>query len=299
MRRVYGEYICVYDWAFNPYQHNFRGYMNKTGSFVLVDAHVHIQNGFSLPQFFRCAYDNFKKKENSLGSDNFSAVLLLAEVVGTHHFKSLRNLCDQESVVRDDLWGAWRLHKTAESASVEARSDQGESLFVVAGRQIVTQEKLEVLALVTDKHFPDNETLYQTVERIKMDDAVAVIPWGAGKWLGQRGRFLTDFIDSNSAKGTFIGDNGGRPTLWREPKHFKQARRQGLLVLPGSDPLPLVNAVERVGSFGFRMSECLSNHKPAADLKARLFSRNPNIIPYGSLRPSFSFLRDQIRLRLK
>jgi len=273
--------------------------MSKADSFVLVDAHVHIQNCFSLPKFFRCAYDNFKKNKNSLGSDNFSAVLLLVEVAGIHHFRSLKNLCDHESVVRDDLFGTWRLHKTAESCSVEARSDKGESLLVVAGRQIVTQEKLEVLALITDKDFPDNEALHHTVERIKMNDAVAVIPWGAGKWLGKRGRLLTNFINSNAAKGTFIGDNGGRPTLWRTPKHFKQAHRRNLLVLPGSDPLPLANAVERAGSFGFRMPEHLSNHEPAAELKERLLSSNPNVIPYGSLRPSFSFLKDQISLRLK
>lgn len=273
--------------------------MSKTNSFVLVDAHVHIQNGFSLPQFFRCAYDNFKKKKNSLGADNFSAVLLLAEVVGTHYFRSLRNLCDHESVVRDDLFGTWQLRKTAESCSVEARSDKGEVLLIVAGRQIVTQEKLEVLALITDKNFPDDDSLCRTVERIKMDGAVAVIPWGVGKWLGQRGSLLTAFIDSNSAKGTFIGDNGGRPTLWGMPKHFKQARHRDLSVLPGSDPLPLANAVERAGSFGFRMSGRLSAHEPAAELKKRLLSSNPNIIPYGSLRSPFSFLKDQLRLRLK
>ncbi|VAW88294.1 hypothetical protein MNBD_GAMMA16-667 [hydrothermal vent metagenome] len=274
--------------------------MSKADSFILVDAHVHIQDCFSFPQFFRCAYDNFKKQINSPGSDHFSAVLLLAEVVGTHSFKALRDLCDKGSVVvHDDVFGTWNLLKTAESYSLAVRSDKGESLLIVAGRQVVTEERLEVLALITDQHFPDNEPLCRTVERIKTDGAVAVIPWGAGKWLGHRGKILTTFIDSNSAKGTFIGDNGGRPMLWGVPEHFKQAQRRNLLVLPGSDPLPLANGIERVGSFGFRMSGRLSDHKPATELKKRLFSSQADVVPYGSLRPSFLFLKDQISLRLK
>lgn len=266
-------------------------------SLILVDAHVHMQHCFSWSQFFYSAYRNFQKMALSLEKD-FSAVLLLSEAAGVQYFRDLFVLSDKERLIQSQLLGEWQLFKTEESCSIEVRSRQGESLLIIAGRQIVTLEKLEVLALLSDTQFMDGLPLSQIVSEIKAEGAIPVIPWGAGKWLGGRGKLLTKFIETMSESNMFLGDNGGRPTFWKHPAHFELARSKGLSVLPGSDPLPLLGEVERIGSYGFYLSGKLSTRQPAAELKHHLLSKHTTLTPYGDLRSSLAFCKDQLSIRL-
>ncbi len=168
--------------------------MKPLDSLILVDAHVHMQRCFTWSHFFHSAYHNFKKTALSLTKD-FSAVLLLSEVTGVQYFRDLLALSDKDQADQTKSLGDWQLFKTEESSSLEVRRAQGESLFIIAGRQIVTQEKLEVLALLSDAPFKDGLALSQAVEEILAAGALPVIPWGVGKWLGQRGTLLTKFIE--------------------------------------------------------------------------------------------------------
>ncbi len=271
--------------------------MSTLDSFILVDAHVHMQSCFTWSRFFRSAYRNFKETALPLGKD-FSAVLLLSEVAGVRYFHDLLSLSDKESSIQSQALGAWRLFKTEESCSLEVRGSEGESLFVIAGRQIVTREKLEVLALLTDSEFTDGLPLSQIVAEIKAADGLPVIPWGVGKWLGKRGRLLAEFMETEYKNGVFLGDNGGRPTFWKDPAHFELAHDKGLPVLPGSDPLPLASEVERVGSYGFYLQDKLSTRHPAAKLKKGLLENAQSLTAYGDLQSPLSFLKNQVGIRL-
>jgi len=272
--------------------------MVKNSSFALVDAHVHMQDCFNLAQFFRSAFNNFKTTADQLGGD-YSALIVLTEVSGTQRFSQLKELCASAEPIQDDVYGTWRLQETAESCSVEVIGSEGESFIIASGRQIVTMEKLEVLALFSDSQFPEGESLQQTIERVKKGKALPVIPWGVGKWLGKRGKLLSEFINSEHSQGVFLGDNGGRPILWPTPDHFILGGQRGMLVLPGTDPLPLAREVARVGSFGFYQAEKLSTDCPGAELMSRLLDANALVTPYGKLRAPLSFLSDQFGIRLK
>ncbi|MCF6325014.1 MAG: hypothetical protein L3J89_11955 [Gammaproteobacteria bacterium] len=272
--------------------------MGRDRSFVLVDAHVHFQDCFNMAQFFHSAHKNFQQAADKLDGE-YTALIILTEVSGVHYFRQLKEMCAKAELIQDDVYGNWSFRATLEDCSLEVVGDKGASLIVVAGRQIVTKEKLEVLALFSDEEFPEGEALTETIERIKAAEALPVIPWGVGKWLGARGKLLAKFITSADADGVFLGDNGGRPTMWGMPSHFKQGEEKGMLVLPGTDPLPLAKEVERVGSFGFFQTEKLASDSPAAELMARLLALNAVVSSYGRLRAPFSFVKDQLGIRLK
>lgn len=52
----------------------------------------------------------------------------------------------------------------------------------MAGRQIVTAEKLEVLALGTDLDIDDGRPIREVLSLVTENGGLPVIPWGAGKW---------------------------------------------------------------------------------------------------------------------
>src|SRR5690606_9902142 len=92
------------------------------------------------------------------------------------------------------------------------------------------------------------------VERIRAAGGLAILAWGAGKWLGDRGRVVDDVIARESGRtDVMLADNGGRPRLWPRVPQFETAAEHGLRVLAGTDPLPLRGEERRIGSYGVRV----------------------------------------------
>ena len=90
-----------------------------------------------------------------------------------------------------------------------AHGPAGETLVLVAGRQIQTLEGLEALALGTDSEFPDGLELTAALAEVRASGALAVLPWGFGKWWFRRGQLARKAIDSAAANEFFLGDNRG------------------------------------------------------------------------------------------
>lgn len=208
---------------------------------------------------------------------------MLTEISGVHAFSELAN--------RDDrAIGDWTVNQTEESVSLKLTHVSGDVLFLIAGRQVVTQEKVEVLTLATDSEIEDGLSLEETLERAIALDSIPVLPWGVGKWIGDRGQLVKTALKTGQI---FAGDNGGRPGFWPLPK-FAQVRSP----LPGSDPLPLIGEIERAGSFGFVVEDAIDESKPGASLKHLLRSASPAIEPYGRSLSPWTFVKNQTLLRL-
>lgn len=90
-----------------------------------------------------------------------------------------------------------------------ARRSGRKRLILIAGRQIITQESLEVLAIGTLGEFDDGQSLEKTVELISSRGAVAILPWAFGKWWFKRGERVRDFIQKYNGERLFVGDNAG------------------------------------------------------------------------------------------
>lgn len=277
-------------------------------STILVDAHVHIYDSFELGEMLNAARLNFSNVANDMGlASEVMGVLLLTETKNDNWFQYAREMCEkQQSLLAADK--GWELQLTPDSAVLlavqkkEGHGDEtlpdGMQIFIVAGRQIVTAEGLELLALVTDQTFQDGLPVSLALEAVRASGAIPVFPWAVGKWLGKRGKVLAELISRESHDGLFLGDNSGRPVFWRNPSHFKQARALNMHILPGTDPLPFANEAVRVGSFGFAVHGRLSKEQPVIDLKELLCSTQIKVQAYGQLENPWRFFNNQIRLRM-
>lgn len=255
---------------------------------LLVDAHVHLHPCFAGERFFDAAAANFAAAANAWPGEA-SGCLMLSESAGVDGFAALADGRLET--------GAWRIGPTEETVSLRATRSGAVPIVVIAGRQIVSAERIEVLALGTRAHIPDGEPLAATVDAIRADGALAVLPWGFGKWWGRRGRLVDAYLGRVAPASVFLGDNGGRPSGMPAPHRLARAARRGTRVLPGSDPLPLAAEVERVGGFGFVLRRALDRDRPAAALKAHVAALERQPSTFGRLQRPTRFLVNQLALR--
>ena len=267
---------------------------------VAADAHVHIHDCHPLGPMLSRAFESLSAAARAAGgAAGARAVLLLSEAEPDDAFSKLANAAASASG-QDGLAtaGAWRFAPTAEPGAVVARSG-GRELSVVAGRQVACAEDLEVLTLCCAGRIPDGLAIDETLARARALGAVAVVPWGPGKWLGARGRLLSRLIDTAPPGGLFLGDESSRPLFWGEPRHFAAARRRGLAILPGTDPLPFPHEATRAGSFGFTTRMAFDPERPAASLVAHLGDGAAEIRPFGRLERPLRFVRNQIAMQVR
>ena len=255
----------------------------------LVDAHVHIYPSYNVTEFLDNAWENFRKASRALPlSTPITGMLLLSESSGCDWFSQ------QQNTLKND--GQWQFQPLPEEPMTLLASNEEKSLLIVAGRQVITAEGLEVLALLTKQQFDDGQPLTQLLEKINENDGLAVLPWAVGKWLGGRGKRVSELLASQDSP-FMLGDNGGRPVFWRNVPQFIQANAKGIRILPGSDPLPLTADASRAGSFGFTLSISVSSKTPAQAIHRLLLDSTVALSPYGCLQGPIRFLQNQLSLR--
>jgi hypothetical protein len=256
---------------------------------ILFDAHVHIHDCFNMAVMFDAAHRNFSAAGMGRGADFF---LLLTEGEKQNRFRQLR---DEEKNCGD-----WRILPTGESCTLRLSRRVGASaeMFVVAGRQLVTAEKLEVLALLTDEQFEEGLPLARTVDEVRRRGALPALPWGAGKWLGRRKRVLSRFFQEEARQPLFLADNRCRPRLWPFPDF---ARKTALKILAGTDPLPFIWEERRAGSYGCMLAgdgARLDRSTPAAGLGRLLVDPRCRPVVYGHPEAAVNFFRNQTAMQI-
>jgi len=122
-------------------------------------------------------------------------------------------------------------------------------LFLLPGRQVVTMERLEILALATPGPIPDGLPAAEVVEKTLALDGVPVLAWAPGKWFFRRGEVVRELIERFDPKALLIGDSSLRPGIWSEPLLMKTARKKGFRVVAGSDPLPFRGEESAMGTY--------------------------------------------------
>lgn len=266
---------------------------------ISFDAHVHIHETFSLDRLLDCARGNFARLVLRDGDGRrdrpMALLLLLTEMRDADFFTGLR---DKAGSSGHTTAGGWHIAGTKEAESLRlTRDDWSGSLYLLAGRQLVSAERIEVLALATAAKILDGLPLARTVEAVRGHGGLAVLPWGVGKWLGKRGKMVDDFVQRAVPEGLFVGDNGGRPLFWPAPRLFRTAATRGIRLLPGSDSLPLPAEESRVGGYGGSISGEIRETHPAEDLRRLLIDDASPIVPFGRRMTGWRFLRTQAALR--
>jgi 2-polyprenyl-3-methyl-5-hydroxy-6-metoxy-1,4-benzoquinol methylase len=257
---------------------------------LLVDAHVHLHDCFDLAQFLEAARSNFEQQSRRLGQ-SATGILLLTEVRGVQAFSKLV----REQKQLNQQLSEWEISPTEEALSLRLTHRSGQMLVIIAGRQVVTQEGIEVLTLITQDTVEDGLSLEETLKGALAADSLPVLPWGVGKWIGKRGTLVQSKLQEPSGTTLFAGDNGGRPGFWPLPDFCYPQ-------LPGTDPLPLAYEVKRPGSFGFSVQAPANWAEnwatPGECLKQLLKSPQLTIQPYGRSPSPWQFIKNQFLLRL-
>lgn len=241
--------------------------MNSSLRPIAIDAHVHLHDVDGAIDAFRMANDRFSRSDGQIG------VLMLAERQGFNVLDQLKH----------------GLIATHEPESFWLDGDR--KLLILAGRQIVSAEKLEILALATTARTADGLPAERIIAEMDAADAIVVLPWGVGKWIGKRGALVNKLMAAAQTGRLFLGDNGGRPALWRVP------RFERMPVLSGSDPLPLPGWPKSIAGLGSIIDAEIAWETPAASLKNALRNPHIRIDRLGGLANPIQFLFDQARLR--
>ena len=249
---------------------------------LAVDAHVHFHRRRLVAPTLDAAARNFSRVGNQTG--RFLGALLLAESARERVF---------ENIFGSSTWGGWHLSPVAgELETIIASSGRGK-IVIVSGRQVRCELGLEALALGSTREYPDGLELDETLDRIRADGALAVVPWGFGKWMGRAGKVIRELFSTRSPDTLFAGDNGGRLQLWRMPGPLEAAARAGFKVLPGTDPFPFAGDYRRVGAFGFLARTDVSQSAPWRSLKLWLEGPGSAPEPYGQALNPVQFLLNQ------
>lgn len=262
------------------------------GTVVAVDSHVHLHDLSDPAALLDSALAAIRR---NLGDRPLTAALLLTEPTARPTFATLRELTAQPLPTAA---AAWRLEATGETISLRARNRAGDTIYLIAGQQLATAEHLELLALCTLPAIPDGLDLQTTVRRIREAGGLPLLPWGVGKWLGRRGRIVSEFLAAPHEGPILVGDNGGRPAFWHSVPQFRQATAEGIRILRGSDPLRCSFRRRGAGSFGDRIDCLLDPARPGHSLGKALTAADTRIHPFGRLESSWRFCSDQIALRL-
>ncbi|MEL6524038.1 MAG: hypothetical protein AAFQ66_23880 [Pseudomonadota bacterium] len=251
-----------------------------------VDSHVHLHPRFDLETVLSSA-----ARRMTLSADACcEGMLMLTEMAGVDAFADLPERC-----------GKWVISDTKEPVSRMARrASDGALLCIVSGRQIVTEEGLEVLALGTREVFPDGQPVAQVIDAVSAAGALSVLPWGFGKWSGARGSEVDRIIEvCKGDTNVFLADSGVRASAMPRPDHLAKAEAAGWRVLAGTDPLPVLGGAKQVGRYGFEATGALDRDTPFVSLATwlRWLDHSPPV--YGALTNPITFAAQQVAMQVR
>jgi hypothetical protein len=232
---------------------------------VAIDAHAHLHARHRVDVALAAAVANLSRLAKGPAGVPARRALVMVDPAGTD---GLARLVDGASGL------GHRALATADPWCLTLDLD-GRQLHLVAGRQLLTLERVEVLALGTPVPLDDGIPAAECLRAVRASGALAVLPWSPGKWLGARGRVVRALIDGAEPGELLVGDVAIRPRGLPEPPLLAHARRRGLASVAGSDPLPTAGEETRLGSYGVATLAPWDEARPGPALLALLASGPP------------------------
>lgn len=264
---------------------------------TLIDAHVHLRSGFDVKEFFLASRKNFGLHRGEV--EKVTGVLCIADARGERGYDRIQRFIEDGGLEGSIGPGNWEVVPTAENITLSVAPTPAERLVFIAGRQLISNEGLEVLAVGTRSQFGIEKSAEALIREIAEEGALPILPWGFGKWMGARGRLVKRLLRNPKSPLFSLGDSANRPALWPRPDHFRHAKRQGVSNIPGSDPLPISGEVKQVGNFGAWIPGCLDPENPAGDLKRRLMDPSTAIQYFGNRKPLFHCVWNQVLMQYR
>ena len=257
----------------------------------LIDTHVHLYPDIPVERVLEAAAAHFTSEARRRGYDQeITGMLMLTESNSVDLFSGLPRQA-----------GRWSISPTDEAECMLATpAEGGLTITIVSGRQIVTQERIEVHALGTRQFFDDGQPIEDVLDHVVATGALAVLPWGVGKWSGARGVLMRDLVErADNWPNLMLADSGVRARLAPRPTLLDFAEEHGLKILAGSDPLPLAQETQKAGRFGIVAPVSFNPERPLAGFTdwVKALPKSPET--YGSLEPALTFFHRQLAMQAR
>lgn len=209
---------------------------NSSMRSLRIDTHVHLYDCFNLRDWVTHAVSNLGVSENAQG------VVIVVDRDGQDSFQRLRKEVPG--------FAEWSEERGTSNCLVGTITIDGSQLFVIQGTQYVTSERLEVLALGSQRILPDGVACRETIETSIQAGALVCLPWSPGKWLGARGQIVAEMLPDLSKERVCFGDISVHSRWWPRSRLIEVARSVGFACLAGTDALNRGQDCALVGRYG-------------------------------------------------
>jgi hypothetical protein len=222
---------------------------------IVVDTHVHIYPEYDAGRF---VVDTITRLQRLAPAA--APVICLTERAGQHVYAEWATAgkipgtdCPVESI------------ETRGGIVLRVETKAG-PLHVMAGRQIATAERLEVLALGRDLEMADGTPAAEVIRSILAAGGIPVLTWAFGKWWFGRSRTVRALVSHFAPERLWLGDTTMRPREWRPGRIMRRAIAAGTRVLAGSDPLPGADEARYAGRYATLLNRELNPRDPAGSI---------------------------------
>ena len=198
----------------------------QDGVVWILDTHLHIHPMHDTALLLKNL--GHRLKEMKRGREGVLIGGVLAEMPGGSAWDIVKN---------GDFSGAQELQIEVVDETALRYTVDSEEIYLFSGAQIVTSERIEVLAILAERPIQSGLSLQQTNAAIEQARGIVVLPWSPGKWLGRRGTLVRQYL--RERPNCWVGDI---PMRWWGRWSLLRLRGAGALplrILYGSDPLPI------------------------------------------------------------
>ena len=256
---------------------------------LVLDGHVHIYPFYDLNKAVQAGIGHLTAAYRKGGeSGAVIPIWLLSERSDCRFFeKTAESLQSGEFVIE----------KTGEEESLAVKRNGDTVLYIVAGRQLVSSDSLEVISIASTCFLEDRKAdTAGVIDYVNEHGGVPVLNWAPGKWFFKRGEIVDSLLEKYDPEKLLFGDTSLRTRLWRTPALMKKAIDSGYKVIAGSDPLPLKDEEEQIGRYGFTMSGEFDTSLPAASIRNMLRDSAVQIDRIGERNRMVSFATRQFKI---
>lgn len=263
----------------------FQDQKHFKGTFMIIaDTHIHFYPSYDTSTAFNHLIDNLHKLNPSATKAAF-----LTE----------RKECCFFSDLRDDripLSDAIKVKETPEPDALLITHADKPPIYLFAGRQIATAERLEILSLTSDCMIDDDLPARDIIHETETIGAIPVLAWALGKWTGRRNSKVANLIRSYSSQKLLIGDSSMRPSFFPQPSLINEAIAKGTTIIAGSDPLPFKGDDKYMGTYATLIDASIDETAPVTSMRRILHSNSKIFTRTGSRCNPLTVITRQLKM---
>ena len=262
---------------------------------LLIDGHIHIYPHYNLKSAINQGVSNLitaaQKDHKLIAAEKFVPIWFLTERFDCNFYNQALHFSDELNLKEV------KVIPSKEKESLIVEKDGKPILHILAGRQIVTKENLEILSLISTLYLKDREkSIDEVIDRVIDSGGIPAINWAPGKWFFSRGKVVERTIENHSPDNLVIGDTSLRTRLWRLPRLMAEAQKRGFKIIAGSDPFPLKNEESQIGHYGFALTGKFDDTRPAASLRNLLKDRQTTVTFIGKRNPLLTCIKREFMI---